>query len=884
MSAPNFRLRLPATDFPMRQKYAESEPALAARWRTMSHRRPGAAPFVLLDGPPYANGHLHPGHVLNKSLKDAYARARRMAGHDVEWVLGWDCHGLPVEWNVEKRLLAEGQVSPKQDVLAFRRACREEADRWVSVQRAELERFGLSADEGCYLTMSAASEAAVAREFLRLLMRGMVYEGAKPVLWSPLEDTVMAGAEVEHKDVKQKDATVAFPVARGRLAEERAAFAVWTTTPWTLPLNEGLAVSPTLTYGLYEVEGRLLVMAEALADPGHRLLRTVSLTEMMDAEALRPAPLTGGVPVLPSEHVRGDSGTGVVHLVPAHGPEDYALGKKHGLRCDDRLTSGSRLGPDVPLFGGMRAVSETGEQGEAVFAVLRALRDAGSLLSSVNRTVSSSRSWRSGGPLLYRALPQWFLRLDEALPLAVRQADGVKWRPASAKKRFVSTLEGRPDWLLSRQRAWGVPLPLFVRKGTTPGDPGRVLMDESVNERVLSAFAERSSDVWFEPGFKREVLGDLADDYEQVRDVLDVWFDSGCAKRLSGAGHDRVDLVVEGQDQHRGWFQSQMLLSCAVDGHAPYAEVRAHGFVLDEKRDKLSKSRGNGMSVLSAAAEHGAEVLRLWAATCSSDEDVSLGDEALRSVRAERDAVRNAMRFALGNLTHDQDHRLPHALMFPRERWLLSELRGLGVSMMGAYGDLDTGRAFRELRSFCSGTLSSFYYDGAKDTLYCDAPCAPARQSALSALDHTLRALMTWSAPLMPFTADEAWGHRFSGGSVHQEVFYALPEDQGGFDPVRWAALRALREQWGDVSQRASKAGLPVGMGARAVLDETWSDMGAGLLSDMLGVSQVRFERGGAMRHEPCDDAACARCKRRSPLLSGGLCLRCERAEVDLSP
>lgn len=877
MSAQKFRLCLPATDFPMRPKHAESEPALAARWRAADHRRPGGAPFVLLDGPPYANGHLHPGHVLNKSLKDAYARARRMAGRDVEWVLGWDCHGLPVEWNVEKRLLAEGVSHPKKDVLAFRRACREEAGRWVSVQREEMGRFGLSADDGAYLTMSPESEARVAREFLLLFSKGLVYEGAKPVLWSPLEDTVMAGAEVEHKEVRQKDATVAFPAARGPLAEAGASFAVWTTTPWTLPLNEALAVSPVLNYGLYEVDGRLLVMADALAGEASRL-RDVGVDEMRSAGALRPAPLTGEVPVLPSDHVRGDSGTGVVHLAPAHGPEDHVLGKRHGLRCDDRLMAGSLLAADVPLFGGLRAVSETGEQGEAVFAVLRALRETGSLLSSENRPVSSSRSWRSGGPLLYRTLPQWFLRLDDVLPVAMREAETVEWRPGSAKRRFMSTLEGRPDWLLSRQRVWGVPLPLFVRSGTSPGDPDRVLRDEAVNDRVVAAFAERSSDVWFEPDFKEEMLGALAGEYEQVSDVLDVWFDSGCAKRLSGDGHERVDLVVEGQDQHRGWFQSQMLLSCAADGHAPYREVRAHGFVLDEKRDKLSKSRGNGVSVLAAADVHGAETLRLWAVTCSADEDVSLGDEALRSVRAERDALRNAMRFALGNLAPGQDHRLPDEMMLPRERWLLSELRALGARVMSAYDSLDTGRAFRELRAFCSGTLSAFYYDGAKDTLYCDPPDSAARMSALSALDHTLRAMMTWSAPLTPFTADEVWAHRFGEGSVHQERFYEVPGEDGGFDPARWSALRALRDEWGEVSQNASKAGHPVGMGARAVLDEGWADFGPGLLSDMLGVSQVRFEAGARLRHEPCDDPACPRCKRRQALLPSGLCGRCEAA------
>jgi len=842
-------LFLPLTHFPMRSGHAEREPELLARWARLDLagrlRDAGAdrPRFVLHDGPPYANGHLHMGHALNKVLKDFVCRSRRMSGWSAELVPGWDCHGLPVEWQVEKDFREAGRPKDTVPVPEFRQACRAHAARWLDVQREEFRRLGVEAAwDRPYATMDFRSEARVAAELLRLARSGQLTRGSKPVMWSVVEGTALAEAEVEYHERVSETVHAAFAVradaAAGDLAGTRVP--VWTTTPWTLPANRAVAYGPGLAYGLYAAGGHRYLVAERLA-PEFLALLGPGCERLGDVAAERLGgltldhPLAGHldgygfpVPMLEGEHVTDETGTGFVHTAPGHGRDDHETWLRHAPALAARgldvavpfsLDGEGRLTAACPGFEGRRVLTPYGSKGDADAAVAAALEAAGTLLARGSLRHAYPHSWRSKKPVVFRNTPQWFVPLDRPVEglgrRTLRQAARAevattRFVPEAARNRLDGMLRDRPDWLVSRQRAWGVPLCVFVERAT-----GMLLDDPAVDARVLAAFEAEGADAWFAPGAGARFLGPDRDPdaYEKVDDVLDVWFDSGSThafvlddaeafpafaglRRAVDGGRDVV-MVLEGSDQHRGWFQSSLLESCASRGRAPYDVVMTHGFVLDADREKMSKSRGNVAAPGALVAESGADVLRLWVAACDPTGDLAVGKDTLDAAREGYRRLRNTLRWLLGNLVHRREgDALPLDAMPPLERWLLHRLAELDAEVRAAYDAFDMRRVVSALQGFAAGDLSAFYFEARKDVLYCDPASSRVRRAALQAMDETFRRLCLWLAPLLPFLAEEAWLHRYPSehGSVHLEAFPETPAAwRDDALAARWDAARRVR-------------------------------------------------------------------------------------------
>jgi isoleucyl-tRNA synthetase len=661
-------LNLPRTDFPMRAGLPKREPDWLERWAQIGvydrlrEKAEGRTPFTLHDGPPYANGHLHIGHALNKILKDMVVRSQQMMGKDARYVPGWDCHGLPIEWKIEEQYRAKGRDKDDVNVVDFRQECRKFAEGWVDIQREEFKRLGITGNwADPYLTMNFHAERVIAEEFQKFLMNGTLYQGSKPVMWSPVEKTALAEAEVEYHD-RQTDAIwVRFPVVG---ASDDTKVLIWTTTPWTIPQNRAVCFGPTITYGLYEIIGRpeecwatigeKMFVADALAeevfaagrlvgDEMIRRIRDVTADELAGltlAHPLRGAAGANGewdfdVPMLPGDHVTDDAGTGFVHTAPSHGDDDYAIGVKHGLPMTYNILDDSSYRADLPFFAGESILKSNGKPGGANKVVIEKLVEVGALLGRKRITISDAHSWRSKAPVIRLNRPQWFAAIDKAVgdgqdtygttirERALRSIDElVTWTPKTGRNRLYSMIEARPDWVLSRQRAWGVPLTCFVKKDTAYTDPDYLLRNEAVNARVLEAFETEGADAWYQDGAKERFLGNDVnhDDYDQVFDILDVWFDSGSTHafvlrdRKDGSTDGMADLYLEGTDQHRGWFHSSMLQACGTKGHAPYRGVLTHGFTLDQKGMKMSKSVGNTIAPEQVVKQYGADILRLWVA------------------------------------------------------------------------------------------------------------------------------------------------------------------------------------------------------------------------------------------------------------------------------
>jgi len=876
--APDYKdtLFLPDTDFPMRAGLPGREPGWLARWERIgvyARLRAAAAaaaaagrprpPYVLHDGPPYANGHLHIGHALNKVLKDFVVRSRQMMGADARYVPGWDCHGLPIEWKIEEQYRARGLDKDKVDVVAFRQECRRFAEHWVGVQRQEFRRLGVTGDwENPYRTMDFHSEAVIAAEFMTLIANGAVYQGSKPVLWSPVERTALAEAEVEYHDVQSPQIWVRFPVLRapaalaaggnpvlGAAGLAGLAVVIWTTTPWTIPQNRAVAYGPGIAYGLYEVVGRpaecwarigeRLILADAQAgevlararldvanpDLVRRLgeVPAAAFSGMVCAHPLRGAEGAAGewdfdVPLLPGEHVTDDAGTGFVHTAPSHGDDDYTLGQRHGLAMTHNVLEDGSFRPDLPLFGGRRILTDAGREGDANAHVIDRLAAAGGLLARGRIRHSYPHSWRSKAPLIYRNTPQWFAAIDRPLAdgkgehgdtiraRALASIDRlVRWTPASGRNRIRGMVEARPDWVLSRQRAWGVPLACFTRRGARPDDPGFLLRDGAVNARIVAAFEDLGADAWYAPGFKARVLAGLHDpeEWDQVFDILDVWFDSGSTHafvlrdRPDGAADGIADLYLEGTDQHRGWFHSSLLQACATIGRAPYRGVLTHGFTLDEKGMKMSKSLGNTVAPGDVIAEHGADILRLWVAQSDYTADLRIGREILKGAADSYRRLRNTLRFILANLRDwEEGERVEATAMPALEAFVLHRLAGLDAEVRAGYAAMDFQGVFQKLFTFATADLSAFYFDIRKDTLYCDGRASRERRAARTVLDLLFHRLATWLAPILAFTMEDVWLARFGGeeASVHLEDFPDTPALW--LDPGlarRWEGVREVR-------------------------------------------------------------------------------------------
>jgi isoleucyl-tRNA synthetase len=819
---------LPKTDFPMKAELPKREPAMLARWKQQDlngqirKASKGRPKFVLHDGPPYANGNLHIGHALNKILKDVVSRSQQMLGKDSVYVPGWDCHGLPIEWKIEERYRAAGKDKDAVPILEFRRECREFAQHWIGVQSEEFQRLGVMGDWAHpYTTMSYDAEAQIAREIAKFAMNGGLYRGARPVLWSVAEKTALADAEVEYHDLVSTTIFVRFPVVESRIAALKGASAViWTTTPWTIPGNRAIAYGEEIEYGVYRVEE---VGPESLAKVGETYLVASALRAAFEKEVgiLRATELWSGkgaelagsvtrhpwhgkgydfpVPLLPAGHVTLDAGTGLVHTAPGHGAEDHEVGLAHGLEVPDTVDEDGFFLPHVPLMQGRRVLTAEGKKGDADKTVVALLREAGALFAQGRLHHSYPHSWRSKAPLIFRNTAQWFISMEVngLRAKALKAIETTRFVPQTGRNRLHSMVESRPDWCISRQRAWGVPIAVFVDRRT-----GKLLQDQAVFDRIAEAFEKEGGDSWFSSDPKRFLGPDHEPaNFEQVKDIVEVWFEAGSTH--SFVLEKRPDLAwpaslyLEGSDQHRGWFQASLLEACGTRGRAPFEAVLTHGFVLDEQGRKMSKSDGNVVAPQEVTDKNGAEILRLWVVASDYGDDLRIGPGILKHQIDLYRRLRNTLRYLLGNLAgFSEDERLPPDRMPELERWVLHRLAELDGMVRQAIHDFDFNALFTALHTFCAVDLSAFYFDVRKDSLYCDQPDSVVRRAARTALDELFSCLTAWLAPVMCFTAEEAWlaRHGDAAPSVHLRRFPEIPKSwRDDALAAKWRKVRALR-------------------------------------------------------------------------------------------
>ncbi|WP_301091782.1 isoleucine--tRNA ligase [Sphingomonas sp.] len=835
---------LPKTDFPMKAGLPQKEPAILERWQRLGlyqrlrEQRADRETFILHDGPPYANGDMHIGHALNHILKDMVVRTQTLLGKNAPYVPGWDCHGLPIEWKVEeeyrKKKLNKDEVPPAE----FRAECRAYAQKWVDTQREQLKRLGVNGDwDKPYLTMDFAAEATIVSELMKFAETGQLYRGAKPVMWSPVEKTALAEAEVEYEDVVSTQIDVAFEITEAPNAPELvgAHAVIWTTTPWTIPVNQALAYGPEVEYVLARfddmVEGprTLLVARDLLESFGARIghpvvvkigdaagtvtvLAAFTGEKLAGAVARHPMHELGGFfakprPFLPGDFVTTDAGTGLVHMAPDHGEDDFELCKAHGIDPVFAVDAGGMYRSDWLWLGGQGSVINkkfVASDGP----ICADLREAGGLVAASDDFKHSyPHSWRSKAKVIFRCTPQWFIAVDKPIEggdtlrqKAVAAIAATRFVPEKGRNRIGAMVEGRPDWVISRQRAWGVPIALFVHRAT-----GELLVDLAVNARIVEAFREKGVDAWTDEataGF----LGEGRDpaDYERVTDILDVWFDSGCTHAFvleSGRWPELswpADLYLEGSDQHRGWFQSSLLESCGTRGRAPYDAVLTHGFTMDAKGMKMSKSLGNTINPLDLMRDYGADILRLWALSVDFTEDHRIGKEILAGVADQYRKLRNTFRYLLGALDgFDESEKLPVGEWPELERYMLHLVHALDQQLRRAIADYDFNGYVRLLSDFANEDLSAFFFDIRKDSLYCDAPDDVKRRAYRTMLDVLFHAMVRWAAPVLVFTAEEVWQSRFPSedSSVHFLDWPELPAEAGEDVSARWLEVRRLRER-----------------------------------------------------------------------------------------
>jgi isoleucyl-tRNA synthetase len=868
-------LFLPKTDFPMRAGLPQREPEILARWKSLDlygrlrAAAKGRPRFILHDGPPYANGNIHIGHALNKILKDVVTKSQQMLGFDSNYVPGWDCHGLPIEWKIEEEnYRARGKPKPDLSnpaaLVEFRQECRAFAAHWINVQRQEFERLGVIGDWAHpYTTMDFFAEAQIARELMKFAANGTLYRGSKPVMWSVVEKTALAEAEVEYEDYVSDQVWVKFPIIQMTTGNVDpyfyldAAIVIWTTTPWTIPGNRAISYSPKIKYGVYRVTeaadgnwaraGDKLVLADKLASSVFKAARVEEgqyerIAEFPAGDYITCAhPLRGiipgydfAIPLLSGDHVTDEDGTGFVHTAPGHGRDDFDIWTANVRKLEQRkinttipytVDADGRFTEQAPGFTGKRVITEKGEKGDANEAVIKALIDAGMLIARGRLKHQYPHSWRSKKPVIFRNTPQWFIAMDTPITLlsrsgsrgltlralALKAIEETRWVPLQGENRITGMIESRPDWVISRQRAWGVPITLFIRE--KPDGSVEILNDPDVNVRIIDAFEEEGADAWYRPGARERFLGKLANEgWQKVDDILDVWFDSGSThafvledaahfpglagiKRKADGGDDTV-MYLEGSDQHRGWFQSSLLESCGTRGRAPFDIVVTHGFTLDEHGHKMSKSLGNTVAPQDVIAQSGADILRLW--TCATDywDDQRIGPETLKTTVDTYRKLRNTLRWMLGNLAHFEIAACVAVEHMPElERLMLHRLAELDPLVRGAYADFDYKRIFAALNAFMTVDLSAFYFDIRKDALYCDPYSSPKRRACLAVLDHLFRATVTWLAPMLSFTAEEAWFARDpAAASVHLESFPAVPASwRDDALAEKWRKLRNLR-------------------------------------------------------------------------------------------
>ncbi|MEY4238569.1 MAG: isoleucine-tRNA ligase [Pseudomonadota bacterium] len=931
---------LPKTEFPMKAGLPQKEPGILARWiesglyQQLREARAGREKFILHDGPPYANGDMHIGHALNHILKDMVVRTQSLLGKDAPYVPGWDCHGLPIEWKVEEQYRKKKLDKDQVDPVEFRAECRAYAQAWVDTQREQLKRLGINGDwDKPYLTMDPEAEGTIVAELLKFAESGQLYRGAKPVMWSPVEKTALAEAEVEYEDIVSTQIDVAFEIMESpEVPALVGAFAViWTTTPWTIPTNQAIAYNPTFEQVSYEAcygafkgsDGRRYVLSQALASAfsarsGIELTLESPLSDdaLKGAIARHPMHHLGGFfakprPFLAGDFVTTDSGTGLVHMAPDHGEDDFLLCKAHGIEPVFAVEGDGKYRADWGWLGGQGSVINP-KFNAPDGPICADLRDSGGLLAaSADYKHSYPHSWRSKAKVIFRCTPQWFVPMDRPSPMmraemrweneggapdptpeidageatlretAMAAIAATRFVPEKGRNRIGSMVEGRPDWVLSRQRAWGVPITLFVHRQS-----GQYLVDSAVNARIIAAVKAEGVDAW-SAARAQEYLGPdyQADDYEQVTDILDVWFDSGCTHAFvleSGRWPELqwpADLYLEGSDQHRGWFQSSLLQSCATRGRAPYDAVLTHGFTMDAKGLKMSKSVGNTVDPLKVMETYGADIIRLWALSVDFTEDHRIGDEILKGVADQYRKLRNTFRYLLGALDgYDHAAEAVDVAKLPElERYMLGQLKQLDTTLRQAIADFDFNEYTRALTDFCNEDLSAFFFDIRKDRLYCDDPAGIERRAYRTVLDILFQALVRYAAPVLVFTAEEVWTTRFPDrGSVHLAELHELPEDW--LDDAlaeRFVALRALRGQVLEAIEPLRREKV-LGSGLEAEVTVP-ADAPQADLAELFITAKVTRGQGDGVSVTRTSDHKCGRCWRHLPDVAedGDLCGRC---------
>ncbi len=910
---------LPKTDFPMKAGLPQKEPGILARWQAadfyaeLRNRRRGREKFILHDGPPYANGDMHIGHALNHILKDMVVRTQTLLGKDAPYVPGWDCHGLPIEWKVEEQYRKKKLNKDEVPAVEFRAECRAYAQNWVDTQREQLKRLGINADwDNPYLTMDFQAEATIVAEVLKFAESGQLYRGAKPVMWSPVEKTALAEAEVEYEDIVSTQIDVAFEIVESPIAELVGAHAViWTTTPWTIPVNQAIAYGPDVEYIVFGLGDRRVLVAEKLFQdfslrasylkidgviqdqiPPPELSKTFRRykgSELAGTMVQHPMHHLGGFfakprPMLAGDFVTTDSGTGLVHMSPDHGEDDFDLCKANGVDPVFAVEGDGKYRADWLWLGGEGSVINP-KFNAPDGPICTALRESGGLFAaSADYKHSYPHSWRSKAKVIYRCTPQWFVPMDKATvgatlrEKAMTAISDTRFIPEKGRNRLSSMVEGRPDWVLSRQRAWGVPITLFVKKGTN-----QYLDDAAVNARIIAGVRAQGVDGWSEERAQEYLGPDYAlADYERVTDILDVWFDSGCTHAFvleSGRWPDLqwpADLYLEGSDQHRGWFQSSLLQSCGTRGRAPYDAVLTHGFTMDQKGMKMSKSLGNTINPLDLMRDSGADILRLWALTVDFTEDHRIGKEILQGVSDQYRKLRNTFRYLLGALDGFSDaEKVVVADMPELERYMLHLLADMNVKLRQAVDDFDFNNYVRLLTDFANEDLSAFFFDIRKDSLYCDAATDPKRMAYRTVLDILFHALVRYAAPVLVFTSEEVWQTRFpDADSVH---FSDWPEVEAGWIDTKlaenWGSIRGARMLANELIEpmRRNKE-----IGSSLEVEYSYpGDAGEIDLAELFIVSTVHLGReAGAVKTA---NHKCGRCWRHLPEVvdDGALCGRC---------
>jgi len=919
---------LPKTDFPMRGGLPKKEPEILKTWQDMDlyakmqDAAQGKPKWILHDGPPYANGNIHMGHAVNKILKDVAVKSMSMMGYDTPFVPGWDCHGLPIEWKIEEKYREAGKDKDDVEPLQFREECRQFAQKWVDIQSPQFERLGVTGDwKNPYLTMTKRAEGKIVREIHKFASNGMLYRGAKPVMWSVVEKTALAEAEVEYKEHKSVTIWVKFPIKDAANKDLiGASIVIWTTTPWTIPSNRALAYHSNIQYSLHHVKsvkegsgtaiGEAILIANNLADAVKEQAKIEEWDEIVPVNAddlkglichhpLHAQDYDFDVPLLEGDFVTDEAGTGFVHIAPGHGADDFFLGTKHGVEVTDNVTDDGVFREHVPLFAGLEVYTQKGELGGGNFAVLKELKEAGKLLAKGSMRHEYPHSWRSKAPIIFRTTPQWFIAMDGDGTLRNKALEAIKttkWLPEKGQNRITAMIENRPDWCISRQRAWGVPIALFTHK-----DTGAVLTDEKVLNKIADTFEVEGSDAWWirDPQDFLEGTDYKADEYDQVFDIVDVWFESGSTHAFVCEDRDELqspsDLYLEGSDQHRGWFHSSLLQSCGTRGAAPYKAVLTHGFVLDEKGYKMSKSLGNVVDPLKMMDQSGADILRLWTLTSNFSEDMKIGKDMLKTTSDLYRRIRNTLRYVLGSIdgfSKDEAVDLNDVTALPElEQLTLHRLFEMDQKIRGYIKNYEFGKLAKTLHDFCNEDLSAFYFDIRKDCLYCDDPAGDKRRAARTVIAEIYNCLTAWFAPILAFTAEEAWSHRPAGvfedaDSVHLREFPQIPEHwQNTALSQGWDYIKSKRGEVLEAIEplRASKE-LGSSLEAQAIITvpaEEKPKLDAVDMAEICITSTVTIKEGeSVVTIEKSEGEKCTRCWRVLDEISTdtSLCTRCDNA------